>query len=166
MYGPSYQMQNSKYQEVRVLPKLLSMMLPEIFRFQSCRFKDSSYKEDCARVYCDREQGITYSFCLETSQQGYFTSEPVEHDFTGATKGRHIRYFDQNSLMFLGRKICEASYMLNEMSDVQDQKRDAIKRRRTLRMNKKAGGKKALGAKGSTAGRSGYPTKGSAKAAD
>lgn len=56
--------------------------------------------------------------------------------------------------------------MLNEMSDVQDQKRDAIKRRRTLRMGKKAGGKKALGAKGSTAGRSGHPTKGSSKAAN
>ena len=69
--------------------------------------------------------------------------------------------------MFLGRKICEASYMLNEMSEVQDQKRDAIKRRRTLRMNRKAGGKKAPGgAKGSTAGRSGHPTKGSSKAAN
>lgn len=33
MYGPSYQMQHSKYQEVRVLPKLISMMVPEMFRF-------------------------------------------------------------------------------------------------------------------------------------
>ena len=89
MFGPSYQMHHSKYQEVRVLPKIVSMMLPEIFRFQSCRFKNSTYKENCARIYCDREQGITYSFCLECSQQGYFTSEPVEHDFTaGASKGR------------------------------------------------------------------------------
>ena len=28
MYGPSYQMHHSKYQEVRVLPKLISLMLP------------------------------------------------------------------------------------------------------------------------------------------
>ena len=33
-------------------------------------------------------------------------------------KGRYVKYFDQNSLMYLGRKICESSFMLNEMSDV------------------------------------------------
>lgn len=40
MFGPCYQMHNSKYLEVRVLPKLISMLLPEIFRFQACRFKN------------------------------------------------------------------------------------------------------------------------------
>ena len=67
MFGPCYQMQNSKYMEVRVLPKLISMMLPEMFRFQSCKFKNQSYKENCARLFSDKEVGITYSFCLECS---------------------------------------------------------------------------------------------------
>ena len=67
MFGPSYKVQHSRYQEIRVLPKLVSMMLPEMFRFQSCRFKNSSYKENCARLFCDRDVGITYSFCLECS---------------------------------------------------------------------------------------------------
>jgi len=73
-----------------VLPKLVSMLLPEMFRFQSCKFKNQSYKENCARLYCDKE-GILYSFCLECSQQGYFTTDDEN--------GRHVKYFDQSSLM-------------------------------------------------------------------
>ena len=60
-------MQNSKYMEVRVLPKLISMMQPEMFRFQSCKFKNQGYKENCARIFCDKEVGITYSYCVEVS---------------------------------------------------------------------------------------------------
>lgn len=41
-------------------------------------------------------------------------------------KHRTVRYFDQSALMFLGRKICEATYVLNEMTDVQEVKRVAI----------------------------------------
>ena len=67
MFGPSYPIQNSKYMEVRVLPKLLSMLLPDIFRLQSCKFKDHSYKENCARIYCEKEANITYSYCFECS---------------------------------------------------------------------------------------------------
>ena len=66
-------------------------------------------------------------------------------------KGRHVKYFDQNSLMYLGRKICEASFMLNEMSDVQDQKRDAIQRRRKMRLTGKKG-KKGTGVSGGKSG--------------
>ena len=38
MYGPCYPITNIKYQEVRVLPKLISMIAPDIFRYQSCKF--------------------------------------------------------------------------------------------------------------------------------
>ena len=41
--------------------------------------------------------------------------DEFEPGYTKTKKGRHVRYFDQNSLMYLGRKICEASFMLNEM---------------------------------------------------
>lgn len=53
--------------------------------------------------------------------------------------------------MFLGRKICEASHMLNEMVEAQDLKREAITKRRRIRNAKKAT-KKGCGK--STAGRS------------
>lgn len=113
-------MHNSKYMEVRVLPKLMSMMLPEIFRFQSCKFKNQSYKENCARLYCDKEAGITYSFCLECSQQGYHTleHEPGEERIGETKTFRHVKQFDQKSLMLIGRKMCEALNLLNEMSNV------------------------------------------------
>jgi len=116
-------MQNSKYMEIRVLPKLISMMLPEMFRFQSCQFKNQSYKENCARLFSDREVGITYSYCLECSQQGYYTREKdleVQSNTEDLAKFRHVKYFDQSSLMLIGRKVCEAVQVLNEMSDMQD----------------------------------------------
>ena len=53
MYGPHHPISNAKYQEVRVLPKLISMIAPDIFRYQSCRFAKEDYKENCARIYSE-----------------------------------------------------------------------------------------------------------------
>ena len=148
MYGPSYQMQNSKYMEVRVLPKLCSMLLPDIFRFQSCKFKSQSYKENCARLFCDKEVGVTYSFCLECSQQGFYTMDyaPERAAMGEPTTFRHVKQFDQSSLMLIGTKMCEALHILNELCNVQDLKRDAINKRRKQRTAKTKKGKKGKGA--------------------
>jgi len=74
MYGPSTSHFNepNKYQEVRVLPKLMDMAT-EMFRFHACRFNSNEhYKENCAR-YWTEELGIQYSYCFECSQQGYYS---------------------------------------------------------------------------------------------
>jgi hypothetical protein len=69
MYGPYHTMGSSatKYQEVRVLPKMLEMRAKDVFRFAACRFKYMEhYKENCARFYTERE-GAVHSYCLECS---------------------------------------------------------------------------------------------------
>ena len=53
------------------------MLITDMFRYQSCRFKKQEYKENCARLYCEKEENIPYSFCLECSQQGFYTTVQV-----------------------------------------------------------------------------------------
>ena len=55
MYGPHHNIISSKHAEVRVLPKLISLMVKDMFRYQACRFKNQSYKENCARIFCEKE---------------------------------------------------------------------------------------------------------------
>lgn len=87
MYGPDHPITNPKYQEVRVLPKLVSMITKDIFRYQSCRFKKQDYKENCARLYCEQQENIPYSYCLECSMQGFFTTVQVGGSVGNALSG-------------------------------------------------------------------------------
>jgi hypothetical protein len=75
MYGPASVLHKDplKYYENRVLPRLFGNST-EMFRFQACRFKaEEHYKENCARFWVEG-QGIQYSYCLECSQQGYYST--------------------------------------------------------------------------------------------
>ena len=74
MYGPYAPVHSdtTKYYEVRVLPKLIDLST-EIFRFQACRFKpEEHFKENCARFWT-QQLGVKYSYCLECSQQGFYS---------------------------------------------------------------------------------------------
>lgn len=66
MYGPQYPLHDTNYKIVRVLPKIMSNST-EMFRLYSCRFRNEDYKENCARMYIEREYGVTFSYCLECS---------------------------------------------------------------------------------------------------
>lgn len=69
IYGPHHSIgsASSKYQEVRVLSKMLEMKSKEVFRFAACSFKYMEhYKENCARFYTERE-GVLHSYTLECS---------------------------------------------------------------------------------------------------
>ena len=50
-------------------------------------------------------------------------------------------YFEQSTLMLLGRKVCEASLTLAELYEISDQKKLAIKQRRLLKKKKGKPGK-------------------------
>ena len=76
MYGPYHNITNLKHQEVRVLPKLVSMVIKDMFRYQACRFKNLTYKENCARIFCEKEMQIAFAYCLEVSQQGFYCTVP------------------------------------------------------------------------------------------
>ena len=80
MYGPEFKIHDSKYLNMRVIPKLMSDN-SELFRFFSCKFRVHPSKERSARVVLWREFNIMNCFTLEASFQGYFNSERVTHDF-------------------------------------------------------------------------------------
>ena len=52
-------------------------------------------------------------------------------------KGRQICYFDQDALMTIGRKMIEAIQVLSDMSNEQDEKRNALMKKRKNRLGKK-----------------------------
>jgi hypothetical protein len=73
-------MHHSQYHTVRVLPKLMSAAT-DMFRLHSCRFRNEDYKENCARMFIERELGVTFSYCIECSQQAYIDRERAVVDF-------------------------------------------------------------------------------------
>ena len=80
MYGPEYPIHDSKYLQMRVLPKLMSEQ-SEMFRYFSCKFRITYPKEKTARVVIWRENNITNCYTLEASFQGYFNHARITRDF-------------------------------------------------------------------------------------
>jgi hypothetical protein len=95
MYGPQYPIHHSSYQAVRVFPKIMSTVT-QMFRFHSCRFRNEDYKENCARMFIEREFGVTFSYCIECSQQAYID------------KNRNIVDFDEQNLMDFGKSLAKS----------------------------------------------------------
>jgi hypothetical protein len=95
MYGPQYPIHHGSYQAVRVFPKIMSTVT-QMFRFHSCRFRNEDYKENCARMFIEREFGVTFSYCIECSQQAYID------------KNRNIVDFDEQNLMDFGKSLAKS----------------------------------------------------------
>lgn len=87
-----------------------------MFRFQACRFKqDEHWKENCARFWA-QEQGIRYTYCLECSQQGYYSTE-VE-------PGKRVLIeFNPLNLQLLGVKLGDSIYQFANMIDQKEKHR-------------------------------------------
>ena len=134
MYGPSVSHfhEPNKYQEVRVLPKLMALS-SEMFRFQACRFNSNEhFKENCAR-YWTQELGVQYSYCLECSQQGYYSQTLVKGQ-------RSIIDFNPQSLQQLGAKLGENILQFADMVNAQEKK--MLERKKMQKLKRKKGKKK------------------------
>jgi hypothetical protein len=57
--------------KTRLLPKILDR-IETSFDYNNCRFKQDKYKLNTARVVVWNELQVTNSFCLETSQYGFY----------------------------------------------------------------------------------------------
>eukprot|EP00347_Sterkiella_histriomuscorum_P016106 403354471 len=113
LYGPQYPLHNTMYSAVRVLPKIMSS-LSEMFRIHSCRFRNEDYKENCARMFIERQFGIQFSYCLECSCQGFMS------------KARQIIDFDEKNLTDFGKSFAESllqfGNLLEDQAKIQQQK--------------------------------------------
>ncbi|GAA49059.1 cytosolic carboxypeptidase 3 [Clonorchis sinensis] len=77
----------------RVLPFLLSKLLPDKFSLTACRFNIQRQKESTSRVVFWREFELTHSFTLETT-------------FNGSNlMRREVKQFDVTDFMDVGRSI-------------------------------------------------------------
>lgn len=95
MYGPQYPLHHSQYQWVRVLPKIIGNT-SDMFRVHSCRFRNEDYKENCARMFIEREFGVIFSYCIECSQQAYID------------KNRNIIDFNESNLLLFGKHLTQS----------------------------------------------------------
>ena len=80
MYGPYFPLHTNTYENIRLLPKLISEKSP-IFRFYSCRFKSEKHLRQSARLVMSQELGINYTYTMENSLFGYIDSERQTHSF-------------------------------------------------------------------------------------
>ena len=93
MYGPEFPIIQRNYYECRVFPKILSNHT-KMFRYYSCTFKISSYKENTARAIFLRRIMIPFSYTIEASNGSYYDYEKLK-DFPFGAKswiqmGGHI----------------------------------------------------------------------------
>lgn len=74
IYGPHFPLHSEHHCKIRVIPKLLSENT-EIFRYYSCKFRNDWSKRKAARLVIAKEQGLAFSYTIEASAFGYFSSE-------------------------------------------------------------------------------------------
>jgi hypothetical protein len=63
IYGPEYPINENSYYECRLLPKILSSITP-MFRYYSCIFKISSFKDSTARAVFNRNFKIKNCYTI------------------------------------------------------------------------------------------------------
>ncbi|CDW85188.1 zinc carboxypeptidase family protein [Stylonychia lemnae] len=141
LYGPQYPLHHSSYSAVRVLPRILSSNSEE-FRFYSCRFRNEDYKENCARMFIEREFNITFSYCIECSQQGFMNRSRQIVDFNeknltefGKTLALSLLQFGvliENQNKIVEQKI--QSKMLKEQQKIESLKQLQLRRNETSRL--------------------------------
>jgi hypothetical protein len=71
-----------------------------MFRVHSCRFRNEDYKENCARMFIEREFGVPFSYCIECSQQAFIDRFRNIVDFTEANLGDFGKHFVHSLLTF------------------------------------------------------------------
>jgi len=71
-----------------------------MFRVHSCRFRNEDYKENCARMFIEREFGVPFSYCIECSQQAFIDRFRNIIDFSEANLGDFGRHFVHSLLTF------------------------------------------------------------------
>lgn len=71
IYGPEYPISDNVYYECRELPRILAN-LTSMFRFYSCIFKISMYKDTTARAIVNRTIPITNCYTIEASNGFYY----------------------------------------------------------------------------------------------
>ena len=97
-----------------------------MFRVHSCRFRNEDYKENCARMFIEREYGVPFSYCIECSQQAFIEPRSrLQVDFTEVTLEQFGRQFVQAWLAF--------GMMLENQAREVERKRQI---RRMMRMTK------------------------------
>ena len=77
MYGPEFPIIQKNYYECRVFPKILSNVT-NMFRYYSCTFRISEFKETTARAVLLRKLMIPFSFTIEASNGSYYDQEKLK----------------------------------------------------------------------------------------
>jgi|JI6StandDraft_1071083.scaffolds.fasta_scaffold01920_15 hypothetical protein len=77
MYGPEFPITERYYYESKILPKLLGRRT-EMFRYYSCIFRISTFKETTARAILLRKLDIPFSYTIEASNGSYYDKQEMK----------------------------------------------------------------------------------------
>lgn len=73
-YGPEFPLIHKYYYECRLFPKIVSSKT-EMFRYYSCIFKISEFKESTARAVILRNFKIPLTYTIEASNGSFYNHE-------------------------------------------------------------------------------------------
>ena len=84
MYGPEFPISEKNYYESKIFPKLLGRNT-EMFRYYSCIFRISTFKETTARAILLKKLDVPFSYTIEASNGSYYDKEGMKDiNFTPA----------------------------------------------------------------------------------